>query len=123
MTRSCRPTGRTIVREFVELLSIPNVAADRDNIKRNADLLRTMFAKRGFTAEILETGGNPLVFAELRVPGADRTLLFYAHYDGQPVDPKGWKQRAPVHADHARSAHGGRRTGNREFSVADVVPA
>ena len=54
-----------------------------------------MFAKRGFTAEILETSGNPLVFAELRVPGADRTLLFYAHYDGQPVDAKGWKQSAP----------------------------
>ena len=54
-----------------------------------------MFAKRGFTAEILETSGNPLVFAELRVPGAQRTLLFYAHYDGQPVDAKGWKQSAP----------------------------
>ena len=54
---------QAIVREFVELLSIPNVAADRENIKRNADLLRTMFAKRGFTAEILETSGNPLVFA------------------------------------------------------------
>ena len=61
---------QAIVREFVELLSIPNVAADRENIKRNADLLRTMFARRGFTAEILETSGNPLVFAELRVPGA-----------------------------------------------------
>ena len=86
---------QAIVREFVELLSIPNVAADRGNITRNADLLRTMFARRGFTAEILETSGNPLVFAELRVPGAVRTLLFYAHYDGQPVDAKGWKQSAP----------------------------
>ena len=61
---------QAIVRELVELLSIPNVAADRDNIQRNADLLRDLFAKRGFTAEILETSGNPLVFAELRVPGA-----------------------------------------------------
>ena len=33
-----------IVREFVELLSIPNVAADRDNVRRNADLLRDLFA-------------------------------------------------------------------------------
>ena len=77
-----------IVTEFVELLSIPNVAADRANIKRNADLLRTLFLKRGFAVEILPTDGNPLVFAELAVPGARRTILFYAHYDGQPIDPR-----------------------------------
>lgn len=84
-----------IMREFVELLSIPNVAADRANIRRNATLLGDLFARRGFTVEILETEGNPLVFAELLVSGATRTLLFYAHYDGQPVDPKGWSQANP----------------------------
>jgi acetylornithine deacetylase/succinyl-diaminopimelate desuccinylase-like protein len=84
-----------IIGELVELLSIPNVAADRDNIRRNADHLRGLFLKRGFAAEILETSGNPLVFAELRTPGAQRTILFYAHYDGQPVEPKRWNQRSP----------------------------
>src|SRR5688572_3555686 len=84
-----------IVRELVELLSIPNVAADRANVRRNAILLGDLLRKRGFTAEILETDGNPLVFAELLVPGAQRTLLFYAHYDGQPVDAKGWSQANP----------------------------
>ena len=84
-----------IVRELVELLSIPNVAADRENIRRNAEALRGMFVKRGFAVEILETGGNPLVFAELQAPGASRTILFYAHYDGQPVNPKGWNQPNP----------------------------
>jgi acetylornithine deacetylase/succinyl-diaminopimelate desuccinylase-like protein len=84
-----------IVRELVELLSIPNVAADRENSRRNAERLREMFVKRGFAVELLETGGNPLVLAELRAPGATRTILFYAHYDGQPVDPKGWKQSSP----------------------------
>lgn len=84
-----------IVRELVELLTIPNVAADRDNVRRNATLLRDLFTRRGFLTEILETDGNPLVFAELPVPGAQRTLLFYAHYDGQPVEPKGWSQASP----------------------------
>ena len=37
--------------------------------------------------EVLETAGNPLVWGELKVPGATRTLLLYAHYDGQPVEP------------------------------------
>jgi acetylornithine deacetylase/succinyl-diaminopimelate desuccinylase-like protein len=79
----------------VELLKIPNVAADRENIRRNAVHLTGLFTRRGFSAETLETAGNPLVFAERRVPNATRTLLLYSHYDGQPVDPKGWKQPDP----------------------------
>jgi acetylornithine deacetylase/succinyl-diaminopimelate desuccinylase-like protein len=86
---------QAIVSELVELLSIPNVAADRDNIRRNASLLRDLFLKRGFAVETLETSGNPLVFAELRAPSAQRTILFYAHYDGQPVEPKAWNQPSP----------------------------
>src|SRR5918995_298096 len=66
-----------IVAELVELLSIPNVAADRQNIRRNAEHLRGLLAKRGFTAETLETVGNPLVYGELAVPAATRTGLFY----------------------------------------------
>lgn len=84
-----------LLNELVELLSIPNVAADRPNIRRNAEHLQRMLAGRGFAAELLETAGNPLVYGELRVPGATRTILFYSHYDGQPVDPKAWKQANP----------------------------
>jgi acetylornithine deacetylase/succinyl-diaminopimelate desuccinylase-like protein len=86
---------RAIVTELVDLLAIPNVAADRENIRRNATHLREMLAKRGFTAEILETAGNPLVWGEMKAAGATRTLLMYAHYDGQPVNPKDWKQPSP----------------------------
>ena len=84
-----------VMGELLELLAIPNVAADRSNIRRNAEHLRGMLQKRGFTAELLQTEGNPLVYGELRVPGAERTLLLYSHYDGQPVNPKGWKQPDP----------------------------
>jgi acetylornithine deacetylase/succinyl-diaminopimelate desuccinylase-like protein len=35
-------------------------------------------------------GANPVVFGEIRTPGATRTIVFYAHYDGQPLDPKEW---------------------------------
>ncbi len=84
-----------ILRELVDLLSIPNVAADKENIARNAQSLRAMFVKRGFEVEILDTPGNPLVLANLRVPGAQRTILFYAHYDGQPVEAKLWHQASP----------------------------
>jgi acetylornithine deacetylase/succinyl-diaminopimelate desuccinylase-like protein len=86
---------RAVVQELVELLKIPNVAADVENIRRNAEHLRAMLAKRGFEAELLETEGNPLVYGELRVPGATRTLLLYCHYDGQPVAPERWSQPDP----------------------------
>jgi acetylornithine deacetylase/succinyl-diaminopimelate desuccinylase-like protein len=46
-------------------------------------------------AELLETAGNPLVYGALEVPGATRTILFYCHYDGQPVDPSKWNQPDP----------------------------
>src|SRR5207302_5727045 len=35
-------------------------------------------------------GGPPAVYGELPSPGATRTLVLYAHYDGQPLDPKQW---------------------------------
>ena len=86
---------KAIVTELVDLLSIPNVTADTENIRRNATLLREMLRRRSFTTEILETDGNPLVWGELKVPGARRTVLIWAHYNGQPADPKGWRQPNP----------------------------
>ena len=83
-----------ILGELVSVLSIPNVASDKPNIRRNAELLRDMLTRRGFSAEILETDVNPLVYGELKVPGALRTILWYAHYDGQPFDAKLWKQES-----------------------------
>jgi acetylornithine deacetylase/succinyl-diaminopimelate desuccinylase-like protein len=86
---------KEIVGELLEALAIPNVAADKPNIRRNAEHLRAMLARHGFTPEILETAGNPLVYGALNVPGATRTVLFYCHYDGQPVDPAKWNQPDP----------------------------
>ena len=82
---------RAIVDEFVALLSIPNIARDRENIQRNADAIVVMMEKRGLAPRLVSVpGGNPIVFGEIRTPGATRTIAFYAHYDGQPLDPKEW---------------------------------
>lgn len=86
---------RAIVAELLDLLAIPNVAADKVNIRRNAEHLRALLGRHGFASEILETAGNPLVYGAMNVPGAARTLLFYCHYDGQPVDPAKWNQPDP----------------------------
>lgn len=82
---------RAIVDEFFSLLAIPNVATDRPNIRRNADTIAKMLEKRGVAARLVEIPeGNPIVFGEIRTPGATRTIVLYAHYDGQPLDPKEW---------------------------------
>ncbi len=80
-----------IIGELTELLAIPNVASDSANIRRNAALLVRMLERRGATARILEApNSSPAVYGELLVPGATRTVVFYSHYDGQPVDPARW---------------------------------
>ena len=86
---------QALVGELVEAISIPSVAADAANIRRKAEFLRASLEGRGFEAELLETDGNPLVFGERPTAGADRTLLVYFHYDGQPVDPAQWEQDHP----------------------------
>ena len=80
-----------ILGEFVDLLAIPNLASDRVNIRRNAERLVESLEKRGVAAHLLELEGvPPVVFGELRSPGTTRTVVLYAHYDGQPVDPSQW---------------------------------
>jgi acetylornithine deacetylase/succinyl-diaminopimelate desuccinylase-like protein len=82
---------RAIVEELAALLAIPNVSSDRENIQRNAAHIAAMMEKRGIATRLVTTpGANPLVFGELRTPGATRTIVFYAHYDGQPIDPAEW---------------------------------
>lgn len=84
-----------IVGELVEFLRIPNLATDSVNIRRNARVLVEMMERRGIRTRLLETGGPPLVYGELPARGARTTLLFYAHYDGQPVNPEQWVGHQP----------------------------
>ena len=86
-----RQHEHAIVNEFVSLLAIPNISRDRENIQRNAEAIAGMMQQRGVAAQLLSVpGSNPVVFGEIRTPGATRTIAFYAHYDGQPLDPKEW---------------------------------
>lgn len=77
--------------ELANFLALPNVASDAANIRRNAERLAEMMRQRGITVRLIEVAGSPPVVAgEIAAPGARRTLLVYAHYDGQPVDPDRW---------------------------------
>ena len=100
-----------ILREFTTLLALPNVARDRAAIRRNADTLVAMLRRRGLAPRILEAGdAAPAVYGEWLVPGATRTLVFYAHYDGQPADSLKWTGTHPWRPTWRTAAHdaGGR---------------
>jgi acetylornithine deacetylase/succinyl-diaminopimelate desuccinylase-like protein len=93
-----RAHERQILDEFTRLLAIPNVTADRENIRKNAQFILEMMQRRGLNPRLLETASKetpPAVFGEWKIPGATRSIVFYAHYDGQPTDPKQWAGTLP----------------------------
>ncbi len=93
-----RSNEHHLLKEFTTLLSIPNVAADTENIRKNAALIVEMMKQRGLNPRLLEGSTPdtpPAVYGELKTPGAQRTILLYAHYDGQPTDPKQWSGTLP----------------------------
>ncbi len=83
-----------MIKEFSEFLEIPNTAADADGQQRTAAFLMSMMNKRGIeNVQLLNAttaGVPPVVYGDLKTPGAKKTIIFYAHYDGQPVNPAQW---------------------------------
>lgn len=82
-----------LIGEYLDFLAIPNVTLDRANIGRNADYLVGMMKRRGIEARLLtlpSSNTNPIVYGEVRVPGATKTLMLYAHFDGVAVNPAQW---------------------------------
>jgi acetylornithine deacetylase/succinyl-diaminopimelate desuccinylase-like protein len=83
-----------IMQEFVKFLAIPNLAKDSLNIQRNPAFIMDMMRARGIgNVQLLPAAAAntpPAVYGEVIVPGARQTLIFYAHYDGQPVNPAEW---------------------------------
>jgi acetylornithine deacetylase/succinyl-diaminopimelate desuccinylase-like protein len=81
--------------QLVEFVRIPNDALDLADIRRNVSWAENEFLQRGFTTRVLETSNTPLFLAELQTEGAEETLLFYMHLDGQSVDSAKWDQNDP----------------------------
>ena len=79
-----------ILFDFVDLLSLPNVASNVEDMNRNAEHIAGYLDERGFSTQILNAGAAPYVFAEMLQPNATETILIYAHFDGQPVQAENW---------------------------------
>ena len=72
--------------ELGRLVAQPSISAQGIGLKECANLVADMLRARGFAAEIMDTEGAPVIFAE-RKGKSDKTLLFYNHYDVQPPEP------------------------------------
>ena len=94
-----------IVGELTALTRLKSVAADPAGIVATAHALEDALKQRGFEVSELSTGAGspPAVFGALNVANAKRTVVFYAHYDGQPVTPSQWSSDPfqPVMREHA----------------------
>src|SRR5215510_11257116 len=72
-----------------ELLRIPSISTDpayRDDCRRAADHVAGMLGAIGFETSVRQTGGHPVVVGSSD-NGTGPRVLFYGHYDVQPVDP------------------------------------
>lgn len=78
------------LEELKDYIRIPSISTDPDykgEVLRAAEFLVGKMREAGLEAEQIETAGHPLVYGEwLQAPGKP-TVLFYGHYDVQPVDP------------------------------------
>ena len=83
--------GWKVLRDFAQLLRIPNVTGSVADLRVNAAELATRFQALGATMETVELeGASPVVVGELRTSRPTASLGVYVHYDGQPVDPDQW---------------------------------
>ena len=95
-TRNYRKANEhALLSEFMGLLSIPNVVYDTIGIQKTAAYIVKMMEERGIKTQLLDgktKGVPPAIFGEVNVPNATKTIIFYAHYDGQPVNPNQWAE-------------------------------
>lgn len=79
------------LEELLELLRIPSVSADskfKGDVRKAAQFVKAKFEEAGVdVAELVETNGHPIVYAEKIIDPSLPTVLVYGHYDVQPADP------------------------------------
>ncbi|NID11981.1 dipeptidase [Fibrivirga algicola] len=77
--------------ELFDLIRIPSVSADskfKDDVRRAAEFVRDRLSDAGLdNAELIDTAGHPIVFAQKIIDPSKPTVLVYGHYDVQPADP------------------------------------
>ena len=80
------------------LLRIKSISTDSDyaaDCRKAAEWLVAELKLIGFDASVRDTPGHPMVVAHHEGPAGSPHVLFYGHYDVQPVDPIGLWENDP----------------------------
>lgn len=75
------------LNQLFNLLKIKSISTDEDEIRHCANVLKGEMEELGLNTQLIETGGNPVVYGELLNDKNRFTLLIYGHYDVQAVEP------------------------------------
>ena len=79
------------LNEMLDLLRIPSVSAKSENkedMRKCAEAVKKRLLDSGADkAEVMETDGHPVVYAEKIIDPSKPTVLVYGHYDVQPAEP------------------------------------
>ena len=78
------------VDQLCDFLRIPSISSQSEyaeDTRKAAAFVADELRELGLTVEVVDLGGHPLVYAETEIRPDRKTLLFYGHYDVQPVDP------------------------------------
>lgn len=86
---------KEVVKQHKSFVSIPNLPEDKDLMLKNINWVADHYSALGFKVNLLESSTLPLLLLEKVYNSEFKTVLFYFHIDGQPVDPKNWDQEDP----------------------------
>lgn len=84
------------LKAFLRIPSISSLSEHKQDIRKGAEWLKNAMLKAGLeNAEVFETEGHPVVYADWLHAEGKPTVLVYGHYDVQPVDPLHLWESAP----------------------------
>lgn len=86
---------KNIVKQHKAFVSIPNLPEDKDLMLKNINWVANNYKTLDFKINLLESSTLPLLLIEKEYDPEFKTVLFYFHIDGQPVDPIKWDQEDP----------------------------
>jgi acetylornithine deacetylase/succinyl-diaminopimelate desuccinylase-like protein len=86
---------KKILLKHKEFVSIPNLPENKVHMFKNITWVSRELNKLNFKVNVLASETLPVLFAEKNIDKDLKTVLFYFHLDGQPVNPKMWNQEDP----------------------------
>lgn len=86
------------LNEFLRIPSISSLSEHKEDMQKAAEWLANAFEKLNLeNISITQTAGHPVVYADWLHAEGKPTILFYGHYDVQPVDPLHLWESEPFH--------------------------